>query len=417
MRLVVLCPHFDPDTAPTGRVMTRIVDELGRRGHELHVVTTLPWYRQHAVEPGWGGRIARRERTTWGSITRLHPVAGGDKRNLARRAAGFAAFSGLAAVAGALAGGPLRRVDAVIAMSPPLTLGLTGRVVALTHRAPTVFNVQDVFPDAAVRTGAIRDRRLIAVAEWLESTTYRSVDAVTVLSDDLAANVRSKVPPAAADRVHVIPNFVDVDAIAPGDRRTSYREQLGLGDGPVVMYAGNVGFSQSLELVVEAARRRPDVVFVVNGEGSARPSLAEAAVGLGNLRLVDFQPPERLAEVLASADVHVVPLRTGLGDVSVPSKTYSILAAGRPIVAAIDPGTEIPRLLERSGAGLAVPPDDPEAFVTAVGALVDDPARAAAMGRSGRAYVEGAMSPAAVAGAYEHLVLQLGRPRNRPGRR
>jgi colanic acid biosynthesis glycosyl transferase WcaI len=417
MRLIVLCPHFDPDTAPTGRVMTRIVEELAGRGHEIHVVTALPWYRRHAVEPGWTGRWSRRDVTPWGTVTRVHPFPGGDKRDLVRRALGFAGFSGLAAIAGIAAGGVGRRVDGVVAMSPPITLGLTGRLVALAHRAPTVFNVQDVFPDAAVRTGAISDRRIVAVAEWLERLTYRSVDAVTVLSDDLAANVRAKVPSARAGTVHVIPNFVDVDAVVPGDRATAYRTVHDLGAGPVVMYAGNVGFSQSLELLLAAARRRPDVTFVVNGEGAARPSLEAAAAGVTNLRFVDYQPPERLAEVLASADVHVVPLRSGLGDVSVPSKTYSILAAGRPIIAAIDPDTEIPRLLARHGAGLTVPPDDEDAFVQAISELVDDPGRAAAMGRAGRAFVERAMSPAAVGAEYERLLAGLGRPTNRPGRR
>jgi colanic acid biosynthesis glycosyl transferase WcaI len=417
MKLIVLCPHFDPDTAPTGRVMTRIVEELALRHHEIHVVTALPWYRDHAVEPAWTGRWCRRERTSWGTITRLHPFPGGDKRDLVRRALGFAGFSTLAAAAGVAAGGAFRRVDAVIAMSPPITLGLTGRLVALTHRSPTVFNVQDVFPDAAVRTGAITDRRVIAVAEWLERVTYRAVDAVTVLSDDLAANVRAKVEATRSGTVHVIPNFVDVDAISPLDRLTGYRVEHRLGTGPVVMYAGNVGFSQSLELLVEAARQRPDVMFVVNGGGAARPSLEASAAGLSNVRFVDYQPPERLAEVLASADLHVVPLRAGLGEVSVPSKTYSILAAGRPIVAAIDPGTEIPKLLERSGGGIAVPPDDVAAFVDAVSRVVDDPAAAASMGSDGRAFVEGSMSPAAVAGEYERLVAGLGRPANRLDRR
>ena len=89
MKLVVLCPHFAPDTAPTGRVMTRIVDELAERGHDVHVVTALPWYRDHAVEAGWEARVGATETTTWGTITRLNPLAGSDKRNLLRRAFGF----------------------------------------------------------------------------------------------------------------------------------------------------------------------------------------------------------------------------------------------------------------------------------------------------------------------------------------
>jgi colanic acid biosynthesis glycosyl transferase WcaI len=404
MRLVVLCPHFDPDTAPTGRVMSRIVAELVWRGHQVHVVTSLPWYRAHAVEPDWDGRLVRREAVPWGTIARLHPFPGSDKRNLVRRALGFVGFSALAAVAGIRAAGWFRRVDGVVAMSPPLTLGLTGRLVAWSHRAPLVFNIQDVFPDAAVRTGAITDRRVIAVASWVERLSYRSADAVTVLSDDLADNVRAKVPPHVRGRVHVIPNFVDADQIRPGPRLTAYRAEHDIGSEPVVMYAGNVGFSQSLEMFVDAARAIPAATFVVNGDGAARPMLESCGRDVPNLRFVGYQPPERLPEVLSSADVHVVPLRAGLGAVSVPSKIYSILAAGRPVVAAIDPGTEVTRILDASGGGVAVPSDDSEAFVAAVADLVGDATRREAMGVAARSWVESAVSPAAVARAYEELV-------------
>ncbi len=216
MRIVCLCPHFDPDTAPTGHVMSRIVRELAARGHEAHVVTALPWYRDHAIEPGWTGRLVRRQSTDWGSITRVHPFPGGDRRNLPRRALGFLGFSLLAGIAGLRAGGWFRRVDAVIAMSPPLTLGLAGWAAKLAHRAPLVFNIQDVFPDAAVETGAITDRRVIAVARWLERICYRRADAVTVLSTDLADNVTGKVGSRHRSKVRVIPNFVDT-VRAPSD--------------------------------------------------------------------------------------------------------------------------------------------------------------------------------------------------------
>lgn len=404
MKIVVLCPHFAPDTAPTGTVMTRIVHELAALGHELHVVTSLPWYREHRIESGWGGRLLRTERTAWGSIVRVHPFPGDDKANLVRRAVGFAGFSALAGIAGLRAGGLLRRADVVLAMSPPLTLGLTGWLVGLGRRAPLVFNIQDVFPDAAVRTGAITDRRIIAVASWLERVSYHRARAVTVLSDDLRANVAGKVRSTHRDAVHVIPNFVDTDAITPGDRMTTYRRELGIGDEPVVLYAGNVGFSQSLDLVVGAARRMPDVAFVVNGDGAARRELEAGAHDVPNLHFAGYQPVERLAEVLATGDVHVVPLRTGLGDVSVPSKTYSSLAAGRPVIASIDAGSEIPRLLAAAGAGRSVPPDDLDAFVDALRGLVADPAARQGMGGSGRDWAVREASPSAVGRAYDRLL-------------
>ena len=406
--LVVLCPHFDPDTAPTGVVMTRIVEELVALGHTVHVVTSLPWYRSHQIEPGWTGNFVRSETTAWGSITRVHPFPGRDKSNLARRALGFAAYSLLAGLQCLRVGGWFRRSGAVIAMSPPLTLGLTGWVASRLRRCPMVFNIQDVFPDAAVETGAISNRTIIAAASWLERVSYRAADVITVLSDDLRDNVVAKLTPARGDRatdtVRVIPNFVDTDAIVPGDRYTRYRAELGLGDAPVVLYAGNVGFSQSLDLVLAAARALPEVTFLINGNGAARPSLEVDAAGIPNVRFADYIEPSRLSELLATGDVHVVPLRRGLGRVSVPSKTYSIMAAGRPVVAAIDPDTAVPRILADSGGGVAVPPDDAPAFIEAIRSMVGDPGRAGLLGALGREWVEREASPAAVGAAYDDLL-------------
>ncbi len=407
MRVVCLCPHFDPDTAPTGHVMSRIVRELAARGHEAHVVTALPWYRNHAIEPGWTGRLVRRQTTDWGSITRVHPFPGDDRSNLPRRALGFLGFSLLAGVAGFRAGGWFRRVDAVIAMSPPLTLGLAGWAAKLAHRAPLVFNIQDVFPDAAVETGAITDRRVIAVARRLERFSYRRADAVTVLSTDLADNVAGKVGTRHRSKVRVIPNFVDTTELFPMDRATSYRRELAIGDEPVVMYAGNVGFSQSLEMVIAAARAIPEATFVINGQGAARPELEADAAGLANVRFGDHQPAGRLNEVLATGDVHVVPLRRGLGRVSVPSKIYSILAVGRPVVAAIDADSEVSRIVASTGCGVVVAPDDTDAFIEGIRAVLGTVDRGAGMGRAGRAWVEKSASPGATAAAYEDLVREL----------
>jgi colanic acid biosynthesis glycosyl transferase WcaI len=415
MKLAVLSPHFAPDMAPTGEVIARIVTELADRGHELDVVTALPWYQHHAVEPEWRGRLLRVERTPWGSITRVHPFPT-DKRSIPRRAAAFGGFSALAGIAGVRGG----RVDGVLAMSPPLTLGLTGWGVAQVRRAPLVFNIQDIFPDVAVELGAITNPTVIATARRLEQLSYRVADAVTVLSDDLRDNVAAKLPPGQGEKVRTIPNFVDTKAITPLDRRTSYRRQLGVGNETIVMYAGNVGLSQSLELLVDAARHlvdRRDVVFVVNGGGSGRPALQAQAEGLPNLRFADYQPKARLAEVLATGDIHVVPLKRGLARSSVPSKTYSILAAGRPLVASVDPGTEVARVVEKAAAGVVVAPDDPAAFTDAVVRLLDGAAERAEMGASGRAFVERWASPAAVAASYEDLFAELARPRSRQASR
>lgn len=411
MRILVVCPHFAPDVAPTGEVMTRIVDELVERGHTVHVVTSLPWYVDHRIDAGWEGRLVRNEDTTWGRITRAHPFPT-DKSNIPARAlafGGFTALTLLCAVRSRL------RPDLVLAMSPPLTLGLAGWLAARRHRVPFVFNIQDVFPDVAVEVGAITNRHVIRLASWLERFTYRRADAVTVLSDDLAGNLAAKLGPDD-DRVHVIPNFVDTEWIRPSERNNHYRTEFGLGDRTVVMYAGNVGFSQSLDLVIDAAeavRERSDVVFVVNGGGSARESLMADVErrGLDNVVFVGLQPKARLPELLAAGDIHLVPLKAGLAASSVPSKTYSILAAGRCLLASVDEGTEVARAVTEAGAGIAVPPDDSAAFTAALVTLLDDPERVAECGRRARAHVERWVSPAAVAGRYEELFVEVGAAR------
>ena len=415
MNLLVICPHFDPDLAPTGVVMSRIAHELIDRGHRLHVVTSLPWYQRHAIEPGWDGQLVRTEKTDWGRLSRVHPFPT-DKRNIPARALAFGGFTALATVVGSTS---RVRPDAVLAMSPPLTLGMAGRIAATVRRAPLVFNIQDVFPDVAIELGLLTGDKVIRGARWLERVSYRMSDAVTVLSNDLADNVRSKITSGLeadaahrqAEKVRVIPNFVDTVAIRPAARENSYREEYGLIGKTVVMYAGNVGFSQSLDLVLAAARAferaRPDVVFVINGGGSARIDLQRDAADLANVRFIDMQPIARLPEVLAAGDVHVVPLRTGLAASSVPSKLYSILAAGRPIVASVDVGTEVQRTIERAGAGLAVPPDDASAFIEALTRVLDDREGAERMGAAGRLFVERWASPAAVAESYEELFVEL----------
>ena len=454
MRLLVITPHLQPDTAPTGVVVSTIVDHLGGLGHAVHVITSLPWYADHRIADGWRGRPFRRGRHGAGTVVRLHPFPT-DKANLVARALGFIGFTGLATLAGLATRGPF---DGVVVVSPPLTLGLAGWLVARRHRCPLVCNVQDVFPDVAIQVGAITSPRAIRFFRALERFTYRRSDAVTVLSDDLAANVLAKLPAArltvasspeagspTADlpadpppaeppaehlrggrplqvarrtrspEVRVIPNFVDTDAIRPADRNTAYRTEHHLGDRTVVMYAGNLGHSQSLDLLVGAARRhlhRHDLVYVVNGGGVRADELRDAADDMSNLVVVGYQPAERVPEVLATADVHVVLLKAGLGASSVPSKAWSALAAGRPLIASIDGGTDVARVLEDAGAGLAVPPDDLDAFVAAVERLADDPGLRASMGAAGRRWAEESRSPASVAAAYAGLLEELAERRS-----
>ena len=411
MRITVICPHFAPDTAPTGEVITEIVRELQNLGHHIHVVTSLPWYRNHSVEDGWRGRLFATEKTGWGRITRIHPFISNKRTNLLARAIAFALFSLVTALAASIG----RRTQLILAMSPPLTLAPAGWIAARRHRAPLVLNIQDVHPDAAIETGTLNDERVIGLLKRLEIFSYRKADAITVLSRDLKERLSNRVEDES--KILVIPNFVDTERIYPAEKHNSYREELGVTDETVVLYAGNIGFSQPLEIVLEAAQHlahRDDVLFVINGNGSRRAHLETASEEMPNVTFMDYQPNSRLNEVLACGDIHIIPLKPGLGSISVPSKLYSILAAGRPVLASVDPGTEIDAVVTQSGAGRSVRAGDTEAFIAALEALIDDPNGRAAAGLNARHFAEEWLSAEAIGETYNNLFFELLEQRKSP---
>ena len=406
MRLLFLCPHFTPDLhAATGEVMTKLVEGLAERGHRLTVVTALPWYKSHDVEPGWRGRPWRIERTGWGSIVRVWPFPT-DKSNIAARAVGFGGFTSLVAGAALTQG----RHDAILAMSPPVFLGDAAWLLAKRWRVPLVFNTQDIFPDVAVDIGALTNQRVIELARRHERSLYRRADAVTVLSDDQAANVAAKLPADQRHKVRIIHNFVDLDRIDVVDKENAYRRRHGLEGKTVVMYSGNVGLSQPFDLIRVAADRfahRAEIQFVINGEGAARGQVDAWAASRPNVTVADFVPRSEVSELLGAADLQLIILKTGLARSSTPSKLYANLASGRAVLASIDEGSEVASVLAQAGAGVSVPPEDPDAFCDALAELVADPGQLDLLGKRGRAFVEEWMSPGVQATAYEALFDEL----------
>ena len=409
MRLLVISPHLEPDTAPTGIIISAILEELSQLGNEVHAVTSLPWYEKHEVEKSWKGKgvhkLIRTDNENFGKVTRCYPFPS-SKTSLIKRGIGFIGFTVMAAIPTLFT---RRKFDAVLTISPPLTLGIVGWIASRRHRCPHILNIQDVFPDVAIQVGAISSPRMIKIFKKLEHFCYNKSSAISVLSEDLAENVRSKMR-SSESHIAVIPNFVDIRKITPSDRQTSYRSELKLNNQVVVMYAGNLGHSQSLDILVEAAKRhqdREDVSYVINGSGVAASELIKQAQNIPNLSVTGFQPATRLSEVLASADIHVVLLKKGLGTSSLPSKMYSIFAAGRPVIASIDSGTEVSKILSENQAGITVEPEKLEEFISAIERLINNTKERVEMGAAGRSWVEKQPTAQMVAESYLDLFTAL----------
>jgi colanic acid biosynthesis glycosyl transferase WcaI len=213
-------------------------------------------------------------------------------------------------------------------------------------------------------------------------------------------------------KIYLVYDWVDIDLIQPLPRDNSFSREFELVERFVILYAGNLGLSQGLELVLEAAKLLegyPEIYFVFVGDGSGREFLVERSnqLRIHNLQFIAFQPRDRLPEVLASADISLVILRKGIGSESLPSKTFSILASGRPVLASLDPDSETWRLVERAGAGVCVPSEDPAALAEAILTLKHDQDLRERLGQNGRKWAERYHSPQAAASQFEKLFMQI----------
>jgi colanic acid biosynthesis glycosyl transferase WcaI len=191
-------------------------------------------------------------------------------------------------------------------------------------------------------------------------------------------------------------------------RFNDFRRAQGMDDRFVVLFAGNIGLSQGLERVLEAAellKGRPEIVFLMVGDGAAKPALLDLSerLRLRNVVFRPFFPYADIPEMYAASDICLVPLKKGITEESVPSKVFSILAAARPLVASVDEGSDTWQLVKESGSGLCIPPEDPKALAEAIMTLHQDQPRAVQMGEKGRAYVVEHFSRKMIAKKYEQL--------------
>lgn len=300
------------------------------------------------------------------------------------------------------------RPDAVVSSNAPLVVQALLQRWCLGHGVRFVFWQQDVYSAAARKVMERRSRLLGVLAERavgaLERRLLRRSDAVVVISEDFVPVLRRWH--VDERRVTVIENWAPLAELPLLPRDNAWATAHELGDRTVFLYSGTLGFKHDPSLLLELARwaGRHDAVLVVVSEGPGADWLAEHGAGETALRLLPYQPYERLPEVLASADVLVAILEPEAGAFSVPSKVLSYLCAGRPLLVAVPEDNLAARIVERSGAGVVVPPTDLSSFLEAAAALLSDPERRGELGRRGRAYAEATFDLEEISARFEQLL-------------
>ncbi len=406
MRILILHMRYHPDLTGTGPLVTQLARDLAAEGDEVLVITSAPHYGQESAAARYSGWLVHRATEdgvqVWRTLLYLRHSG-----SVLGRGLDYLIYTVLSTVVALGAGSR----DAVLCIAPPITVGFTGWLVRLLRGARLVFNAQDIWPDGLAAMGRVRSPFLLGLLRTLERFTYHVSDAVVVVSEGMRQNLlRKNVPP---EKVTVIPNWVDTAEIRPVDLPNDFRQEYGLGDSFVALFAGNLGFAAGIEQIVECAaileRTAPEICFLIVGEGSARDSLRKMVddFGLKNVRFLTTQPKERVAELYGAADVSLVTLRQGMGSLSVPSKAYAIMASGRPLLAAVPKDSAIRQLVADAGCGVCVRPEDPQALADALLQLAGDPERRSLMGRRGRQYAEANTSRRAATQAYRALLSRL----------
>lgn len=389
MKIAVITQHYVPERCAPAARMSQLAAAWAGRGHEVHVVCAMPNHPDGVLPRLYRGRLYVHERHAPGIEVHRAPLFVAANRGVLPRALSQGSFP-LGVVATARR---IPRPDLVVTTSPPLLSAPIAALLARLWGVPLVFDVRDLWPGVFRALGVVRNRAVLRVLEGVERALYRASSQVVAVSPAFVEPIRERGGSLPAERVTVIPNGADLSWWSPGPARPEVRSALGAdaADTALVLYAGNHGYAQGLEVLLEAALRvQRRVRFVLVGQGSERARLMAraAALGLGAER-VGFSPSvpaERLLELYRAADVCVVPLRAVAElERCIPSKLFEIMACGRPVVAAL--GGVGAQIVADSGGGRVVAPGDADGLAAAIDEIVADPALGARLGAAGRAHV------------------------------
>ena len=408
MTILILPIQYPPDVNSTGMLMQRLGRALIARGHIVHVVTGFPHYADFRIAPEYRGRLVERTREPDGIyVTRVWLLASGAKQRMWHRLASYLTYN-LGAFFAAHAS--TTEYDIALAPSGSFFTGITAWAASLLRGFPFIYNVQDVYPDVPARAGQLEAQWQVRWLDRIARFMFARARHITVISEEQRRNLLAKGVPA--DKVSVVPNFVDTDVMVPLPRDPEVAARFGWQNQFVIMHSGNIGFAYDFDSLIEAAnrlRRHPDIRFVLIGEGVRKAELMEKAqtAGLGNVQFLPFQPEADLPRIRSCADVQVSLYRRGSSELSLPSKLYEIMASGRPVLASAEPHSEVTRLVLNAESGMVVEPEDAEDLTAAILELRADPALRARLGESGRAYAVAHHSLDAIADEYHALFTQL----------
>lgn len=377
MHILLFNEYYPPDASATAKLAAQVAESLAQR-HKVTVVAGRPSYNPDEFYPF---AFLRRDTRNGVTVECVGSTAY-PRHQMRRRVSNYLTYLALA-VPRAIA----LRPDLVLAMTDPPVAGIAAAFVARWLGVPFVYNIQDMYPDMALGGDIVRPAAWVRWWERMHRRALKQAARVVVIGDDMRDRIISKG--IAPERIAVVRNGTTLSTSSPDPSDPAVQriiQEIRCGFSFVVLHAGNLGFYGDWTTLLKAAEilgnENTGLVFI--GEGANLSAVQAAASNLSNVRFLPFRPADKMPPVLMAGDVHVVSVRRGLEGVVVPSKLYSILAAGRPVLAVTTANSDTARIVVESGCGLAADPDDPVAVAAAIRQMRSDPGKLAEMGRRAR---------------------------------
>ncbi len=381
MRILFLSDNFPPETnAPANRLYDHAVRWV-RAGHEVTVVTCAPNFPEGKLFSGYRNRWYAVEEWDGIRVVRVKSYITSNEGFL-KRTLDYVSFM----VSGFIGGLFQKKPDVVVASSPQFFAAVGGWALAAVRRKPFIFELRDLWPASIVAVGAMEESRTIRLLEKLELFLYRRARRVVAVTHAFKQDLISRG--IDGSKIDVVLNGVDLARYQPMSPDEVLRREHGLEGKFVVGYLGTHGMAHALDKVLEAAERLracDDIVFLFVGAGAAKAVVESRAedLGLENVRFVPRQPKDAMPGYWSLCDLALIPLRdTPVFESVIPSKMFECMAMGIPVLMSLPEG-EATGILKESGAGVCVPPEDPQAMGEAIQALQGDPKQRAALRERG----------------------------------
>lgn len=389
-KLLIYAHYYYPDVASTGQILQELAEGL-RDSFDITVICTVPSYTG-SIEDKYKGEKFYSEEINGVKVIRIR-VPEFSKSNKLSRIKNIVAYYFGARKATRLAG----KQDYVFTISqPPVLGGMLGVYGKKKCKAKLIYNIQDFNPEQIAAVGYSRLKPVLSLMAAIDKRSCKRADKVILVGRDMVETLKNRFKDGAMPAYTVINNWIDETKIYPlpaDDKKVAaFKEKYNLNGKFVIMYSGNLGLYYDLGNLIRLAepyKDNADVVFAFVGQGSVERELKAYAqeTGLNNVVFIPYQPKEELNYSLNAADVHWVVNAQGIKGVSVPSKLYGVMAAGKPVLGVLEEGSEARMIIEESGCGLAAAPKDYKAVAEILDKYIQRQADISGMGTAGRKFL------------------------------